>query len=259
MDGMTRGATRDQRDRSGKYSWPNRWRQCEPGWEAADEPPAAMQRNRTAAHHQILSGHRCRDAARLGCAAFGESREQEAAAKVAEVDRCGGDRRSATVRWHMVGNIQRNKARSIARVGLRGAFGEQHPGWSPRWTGRHAARSPTGTRRTAAGLCADQHRRRRSRGGVDLGRRGGGRRGLRAGRRARRPGAGRGDGDSAAGLGPRRGLCPAARTPPGAWQPSERPGMSAGMSGRPRNRGQTRFDLCACRYRANGTTTATVT
>jgi PLP dependent protein len=54
---------------------------------------------------------------RLGCGAFGESREQEAAAKVAEVARllggpAGGD--PASPLWHMVGQIQRNKARSLA-------------------------------------------------------------------------------------------------------------------------------------------------
>ena len=36
-------------------------------------------------------------------------------------------------------------------------------------------------------------------------------------------------------------------------------GLSAGMSVRPRERGQTRFDVCACRYRAIGATTANVT
>jgi pyridoxal phosphate enzyme (YggS family) len=64
----------------------------------------------------------------LGCREFGESREQEAAAKIAEVDAdlsaepirsqkvadvaqaIAGD----AVRWHMVGRIQRNKARRIA-------------------------------------------------------------------------------------------------------------------------------------------------
>ncbi|PRC41799.1 YggS family pyridoxal phosphate enzyme, partial [Mycobacterium sp. ITM-2017-0098] len=48
---------------------------------------------------------------RLGCTAFAESRDQEAAAKVEDVGRLiGGD----PVRWHMVGRIQRNKARSVA-------------------------------------------------------------------------------------------------------------------------------------------------
>jgi PLP dependent protein len=50
---------------------------------------------------------------RLGCTAFGESRDQEAAAKVDEVARLlddSTDRRQ----WHMVGKIQRNKARSMA-------------------------------------------------------------------------------------------------------------------------------------------------
>jgi hypothetical protein len=48
---------------------------------------------------------------RLGCRAIGESREQEASNKAAEVDALLG---SEPIRWHMVGRIQRNKARSIA-------------------------------------------------------------------------------------------------------------------------------------------------
>jgi PLP dependent protein len=54
----------------------------------------------------------------LGCAAFGESREQEAAAKVGEVARLLADSAApattARPHWHMVGQIQRNKARSLA-------------------------------------------------------------------------------------------------------------------------------------------------
>lgn len=48
----------------------------------------------------------------LGLADFAENREQEAREKVAEVDRL---RPSAEVRWHMVGQLQRNKARAVAR------------------------------------------------------------------------------------------------------------------------------------------------
>jgi pyridoxal phosphate enzyme (YggS family) len=46
----------------------------------------------------------------LGCRAFGEARDQEASQKVAEL----AGRVPAETRWHMVGQIQRNKARSIA-------------------------------------------------------------------------------------------------------------------------------------------------
>lgn len=46
----------------------------------------------------------------LGCQSFGESREQEAAAKATEVAALV----ETPVRWHMVGLIQRNKVRSIA-------------------------------------------------------------------------------------------------------------------------------------------------
>lgn len=49
---------------------------------------------------------------RLGCTEFGESREQEAARKVADV---GAEFPGDDIRWHMVGHIQRNKARAIAR------------------------------------------------------------------------------------------------------------------------------------------------
>jgi pyridoxal phosphate enzyme (YggS family) len=49
----------------------------------------------------------------LGCTAIGESREQEAAAKVGEVARLLGSS-SPSLHWHMVGQIQRNKARSLA-------------------------------------------------------------------------------------------------------------------------------------------------
>ncbi|AQT79721.1 YggS family pyridoxal phosphate enzyme [Mycolicibacterium litorale] len=46
----------------------------------------------------------------LGCRSFGESREQEASAKIAEFgDLTGGD-----AHWHMVGQIQRNKAKAVA-------------------------------------------------------------------------------------------------------------------------------------------------
>jgi pyridoxal phosphate enzyme (YggS family) len=47
----------------------------------------------------------------LGCEDFGESREQEGSNKAAQVsEMVDGD----PIRWHMVGRIQRNKARSIA-------------------------------------------------------------------------------------------------------------------------------------------------
>ncbi|MGH3967923.1 MAG: YggS family pyridoxal phosphate-dependent enzyme, partial [Mycobacterium sp.] len=50
---------------------------------------------------------------RLGCAAVGESRDQEAAAKVGEVAGLLGSP-SRPLHWHMVGRIQRNKTRSLA-------------------------------------------------------------------------------------------------------------------------------------------------
>ena len=53
---------------------------------------------------------------RLGCREFGESREQEASAKIAEFDTLVGDQPDARpARWHMIGQIQSNKAKYIAR------------------------------------------------------------------------------------------------------------------------------------------------
>lgn len=58
---------------------------------------------------------------RLGCRAFGESREQEASKKILEVrhevtpdspDSALDE--ASRIRWHMVGRIQRNKARAVA-------------------------------------------------------------------------------------------------------------------------------------------------
>ncbi len=50
---------------------------------------------------------------RLGVRDVGENRDQEAAAKVAEVVADLGDR--PRPRWHFIGQLQRNKARSVAR------------------------------------------------------------------------------------------------------------------------------------------------
>ncbi len=55
---------------------------------------------------------------RLGCRSAGESRVQEASAKVAEVAQllaASGQAGVRSMHWHMVGRIQRNKARSVAR------------------------------------------------------------------------------------------------------------------------------------------------
>jgi len=48
----------------------------------------------------------------LGVTDLGENREQEAGAKVADLRELRPD---ATVRWHMLGRLQRNKARAVAR------------------------------------------------------------------------------------------------------------------------------------------------
>jgi PLP dependent protein len=58
---------------------------------------------------------------RLGCRAVGESRDQEATAKISEFARLAGEVAKGphqadigSLRWHMVGHLQRNKARSVA-------------------------------------------------------------------------------------------------------------------------------------------------
>lgn len=48
----------------------------------------------------------------LGCREFGESREQEATGKIEQFSQTRPD---ADVRWHMIGHLQRNKAKSVAR------------------------------------------------------------------------------------------------------------------------------------------------
>lgn len=48
---------------------------------------------------------------RLGCESFGESREQEASNKAREIESVGD---VPAIRWHMVGRIQRKKARAVA-------------------------------------------------------------------------------------------------------------------------------------------------
>lgn len=49
---------------------------------------------------------------RLGCREFGESREQEATAKAHETAERFDD---SPARWHMIGHLQRNKAKSVAK------------------------------------------------------------------------------------------------------------------------------------------------
>jgi pyridoxal phosphate enzyme (YggS family) len=48
---------------------------------------------------------------RLGCREFGESREQEASGKIASISESNP---TLAIRWHMIGHIQRKKARAVA-------------------------------------------------------------------------------------------------------------------------------------------------
>jgi PLP dependent protein len=54
------------------------------------------------------------DLVRLGCDAFGESREQEASRKIADLAELSAREPMPAVRWHMIGSIQRKKARAVA-------------------------------------------------------------------------------------------------------------------------------------------------
>jgi hypothetical protein len=107
----------------------------------------------------------------LGCAAFGESREPEASNKVAEVSAHFSQEVPAPpIRWHMVGRIQRNKARSIA--GWAYAAHSVDNGALLDALGRAAAAALADGRRTAplrvylqVSLDGDP-----TRGGVDVGR-----------------------------------------------------------------------------------------
>ncbi|ORB70443.1 YggS family pyridoxal phosphate enzyme [Mycobacterium shinjukuense] len=108
---------------------------------------------------------------RLGCRAVGESREQEAAAKVVELARlCAVPLRAGSggIQWHMVGRIQRNKVRSLAR-------------WAHTAHSVDSARLVTALERAVAAAQAERRRDGRlrvyvqvsldgdpSRGGVDL-------------------------------------------------------------------------------------------
>jgi pyridoxal phosphate enzyme (YggS family) len=51
---------------------------------------------------------------RLGCREFGESREQEASNKIAEIAEIAPVNYTDAIRWHMIGSIQRKKARAVA-------------------------------------------------------------------------------------------------------------------------------------------------
>jgi pyridoxal phosphate enzyme (YggS family) len=53
--------------------------------------------------------------AELGVTDVGESRDQEAKAKIAELTGLGEPADLASVRWHLIGQLQTNKARSVVR------------------------------------------------------------------------------------------------------------------------------------------------
>jgi pyridoxal phosphate enzyme (YggS family) len=50
----------------------------------------------------------------LGCREFGESREQEASNKITEIAQTEAANYTDAIRWHMIGSIQRKKARAVA-------------------------------------------------------------------------------------------------------------------------------------------------
>jgi pyridoxal phosphate enzyme (YggS family) len=104
---------------------------------------------------------------RLGCRSIGESREQEASAKVGELAQLLGPA-AQEVHWHMVGQIQRNKARRLAR-------------WAHTAHSVSSSRLVTTLDRAVGAALAEGHRRKPlrvyvqvsldgdvSRGGVDI-------------------------------------------------------------------------------------------
>ena len=170
---------------------------------------------------------------------------------------------AAPIRWHMVGRIQRNKARSIA-----GWAYAAHSVDSAKLIAAldRAAAEALGRRRAGPNRCGSTSSSASTatsrRGGVDIGRPGLGRRTVRRCRRPR-------DGLEFVGLmaHPAAG-CRPGRRPSRVCRPSservqqayqQRLGLSAGMSSDLESGGQTWFDVCACRYRAIGATTANVT
>ena len=199
---------------------------------------------------------------RLGCPAFGESREQEASEKVDRSRRRlldGPDRSS--VRWHMVGRIQRNKARSVAR-------------WAYAAHSVDSAGVVDALGRAVAGALSDGRRTESlrvyvqvsldgdlSRGGIDVVRPAAVDEVCAQVDGSRRAGIGRADGHPAAGMRiPERRSRVCSRSTIGcAGSHPRRVGSVGGNVGRPGKRGQTRFDVCACRYRAIGSTAANVT
>ena len=106
---------------------------------------------------ELLSG--------LGVTDVGENRDQEAAAKAAEVTATG-----ATLRWHYVGRLQRNKCRSVVRyadvvqsvdsVRLAGALDEASRAYRDRrwtcWSRSASTVTRTGAERSADGADADR-------------------------------------------------------------------------------------------------------
>ena len=153
---------------------------------------------------------------RLGCTAFGESRDQEAAAKVEEVARLLDGPQGPTPR--PVAGTGTWSARFSATRPARWPAGRIPPTRSaaPGWWRRSTVRSPGHWARVAGEsplrvyvqISVDGDV---SRGGVDVAEPGGRRRDLRAGRRRRLPGTGWPDGHPAAGLGAGSGVRAACR------------------------------------------------
>ena len=173
----------------------------------------------------------------LGCAAFGESREQEASKKVAEC-RLRADAESP-IRWHMVGRIQRNKARVDRRLGIRRALGRQRQAdhrAGPRG-GRRARRRPArptrcGSTSSSAWTATRARRCRRRSARISS------TSCARWSHAARRVGVRRADGHPAARRRPRRGVRAFGRPSTSGYSSSyqQRLGLSAGCPATSRRR-----------------------
>ena len=236
-------------------------RACGTGWRGPRRPPAAMATKSNCC--PITKFFPATDVAilsRFGLPRFRRIARTGSGGEDRRVSACSPSR-CPSIRWHMVGRIQRNKARSIAGW-AHAAHSVDSARWSTRWTAaRGRALAEGDADRPAAGVRPDQPRRRR-----------------RARRRRRRS------------TGPRRRAVRPGRRPPTALDfvglmgipplgadadaafarlqaehqrvqrrlPAAPRAVGRDVQ-RPRGGGQTWFDVCACRYRAIGATSANVT
>ena len=151
------GGGRFRARRPPNRNWPMRWGRCDRDSRRPRRRPAAMSAKlnfcRLPNSFQQPMSRFCRDwvVGRLANRANRKRRRRSPKSRGC----WRSDRRLAGLHWHMVGQIQRNKARSLARLGPHRALGRAARGWSPRWIGRWPRRWPTAA---AENRCASMSR-----------------------------------------------------------------------------------------------------